>query len=153
MSAKWKERYELVVIPGGFEPYDDYERVRLNKLGLKVGDVVSCPIYRTRNPKFNRLAHKLGGLVAENIESFKNYSSHGALKRLQIESNTGCSEIAFMQNGVMFIQRIPESISFDNMDESQFQTVIRHIAQHIIDNYWHTCTQEDIQKMLFNISN
>ncbi|MDE2468113.1 MAG: hypothetical protein KGL35_05075, partial [Bradyrhizobium sp.] len=66
----------------------------------KAGELVFAEFTKPRNPRFHRLAHSLGALIADNIEAFAGVDSHAVLKRLQIEANVGCDEIALNFPGV-----------------------------------------------------
>ena len=78
--------------------------------------------------RFNRLLHKIGCLVVENIESFCSYKAHDALKRLQIEANAGCDELKIWRHGKVELLRIPNSLSFESMDEGEYQEVAKRYA-------------------------
>ncbi len=66
------------------------------------------------------MAHALGSLIAENIEAFPGQDAHGVLKRLQIEGNIGCDEIAVIFPGIgPCSYRIPQSLAFESMDEGR----------------------------------
>ena len=86
------------VIQGGLVPADAYAQSQLRNKKLKIGDVVRCDVRKLRNPKFNRLVHRIGQLCVKNLEQFKNMDPHAAIKRLQLESNAGCEEITISLN-------------------------------------------------------
>jgi len=50
-----------------------------------MNDVVAAQITKLRNPKFNRLVHRIGQLVVANIEAFAGLDAHTAIKRMQLE--------------------------------------------------------------------
>ena len=100
-SAARKRKPEPVylrVIQGGFAPADGYAQTQLRNKKFKIGDVVRCDVRKLRNPKFNRLVHRIGQLCVKNLEQFKNMDPHSAIKRLQLESNAGCEEITISLN-------------------------------------------------------
>lgn len=98
-SVKRKpEPVYLRVIQGGLVPADGYAQSQLRNKKLKIGDVVRCDVRKLRNPKFNRLVHRIGQLCVKNLEQFKNMDPHAAIKRLQLESNAGCEEITISLN-------------------------------------------------------
>ena len=86
------------VIQGGLVPADAYAQTQLRNKKFKIGDVVRCDVRKLRNPKFNRLVHRIGQLCVKNLEQFKNMDPHAAIKRLQLESNAGCEEITISLN-------------------------------------------------------
>ena len=88
----------LRVIQGGLVPADGYAQTQLRNKKFKIGDVVRCDVRKLRNPRFNRLVHRIGQLCVKNLEQFKNMDPHAAIKRLQLESNAGCEEITISLN-------------------------------------------------------
>ncbi len=140
--------YMMRVIKGGFEPADSYTKLKLRERNYALGDLVCCTFHKMRNPGFHRLAHQIGCLVVENIESFKNSDAHTALKRIQIEGGIGCDEIGIMIPGLgSVIQRIPRSLSFENMDESEFRDIVKKMCDHISANYWPDLNPAQIEQM------
>lgn len=151
MSAKRKpqrERIYLRVIKGGFVPADDYAASRLREKGYKLNDVLAAQIVKLRNPRFNRLVHRIGQLVVANIEAFEGLEAHTAIKRLQMEGRIACDEIGIMVPGYgMVVQVIPRSMSFDSMDEWEYQEAARAICRLIAERYWPTLTPEQVEQM------
>lgn len=88
-----REKVYLRVIHGGFAPADSYALSVLRSRGFRTGDVIKADLTKPRNPKFNRLVHRIGQLVVANLDDFAGMDAHTAIKRLQIESGTACDEI------------------------------------------------------------
>jgi len=148
MRTRRPERFPLRVIKGGFTPADQTVVGRLRDRGYQVGDVVFAEIKKPRNPRFHRLAHALGRLVTENIEAFDGLGAHQVLKRLQLEAGIGCEEVAYQIPGYgMVTQRIPQSLSFESMDEGEFREVFRGMCRHIAEQYWTDLDEERIERM------
>lgn len=148
-SAKRKpERFPLRVMKGAFQPADRSTVARLREKGFKTGDLVFVEFRKPRNPKFHRLAHALGRLCAENIEAFEGMDAHRVLKRLQIEAQIGCDEMAIVVPGVgKCLHLIPRSLSFESLDEGEFKEVISGFCRHLAKQYWPTLTPEAIEDM------
>ncbi len=143
-----RERVYLRVIKGGLVPADDYAASRLREKSYKVGDVLAAQITKLRNPKFNRLVHRIGQLVVANIDAFSGLDAHTAIKRIQIEGRIACDEIGIMVPGYgMVVQIIPRSMSFDTMDEGEYHEAARAICRLIAERYWPTLTPEQIEQM------
>jgi len=143
-----KERIPLRVIKGGLVPADKYAESTLRSKKYSVGDIVFGVITKPRNPKFNRLVHKLGILCAENIDDFNGMEAHTVIKRLQIEGRIACDEIGIMIPGFgMASQFIPRSLSFDTMDEAEFHKAAKAICRHIAERYWTNLQPEQIEQM------
>lgn len=149
MSAKRaKQRHALRVIKGGYSPADHSTAAVLRDSGHRVGDLVFVEFSKPRHPGFHRLAHQLGGLLAENLDAFEGMAAHKVLKRLQIESGLGCDELAIIVPGVgKCLHLIPRSLSFESMDDDEFRPLIAGFCKHISRNYWPSCTPEQVEAM------
>jgi hypothetical protein len=145
MSAK--PRYALRVMKGGYAPADSVSAAALRK-SHHVGDLVFAEFRKPRNPGFHRLAHQLGSLLTENIEAFAGMDSHAVLKRLQIEANVGCDEVALNFPGVgPCTYRIPRSLAYESMDEAEFHAVIAGMCGHVSSKYWPSLDPGQIEAM------
>lgn len=148
MSAKRRpERLAFRVTPTGLEIADTFSAARFKAKGLHVGDIVFAEIRKPRSPGYHRLAHALGKIVCDNLDEFEGMNAHSALKRLQLECGIGCEEIAYKINGMTVVQRIPVSLSFEAMDETEFREVFMGMCRHLAKTYWPTATAEEIAAM------
>jgi hypothetical protein len=142
------EKFPLRVIKGGFAPADPSAASRLRDRGYRVGDLLFVEFKKPRNPRFHRLAHAFGRLMAENVDQFEGMDAHRVLKRLQWESGEGCEEMGVMVPGVGHaLVRIPLSLSFESMDEGSFKEVFRGLCRHVAEHYWPSLTAEQIEDM------
>ena len=147
-KAHKPEPVYLRVIQGGLVPADSYAQTQLRNKKFKIGDVVRCDVRKLRNQKFNRLVHRIGQLVAANIEEFSGLDAHTCIKRLQIEGRIACDEIGIMVQGYgMVIQFIPRSMSFDSMDEAEYHDCAKRICRLIAERYWQGLDPEQIEEM------
>lgn len=143
-----REKIYLRISKGALVPADGFAEQQLRARNYKIGDVIKADLTKLRNPKFNRLVHRIGQLVVANIDSFSGLDAHAAIKRCQLESGTQCDEIAIMLEGYgMVIQRIPRSLSFDEMSEESYHAASKDICRWIVKKYWKTLTAEKIQEM------
>lgn len=142
------ERFMLKVQKGGLVPADEHTQLRLREKRHQIGDVLAAELRKPRNPQFHRWAHVFGRMVADNIEAFEGMSPHAVLKRLQLEANVGCTEIPIVLNGMAVAYRVPESLSFESMDEGRFHEVVRGMTQHVSKTYWPTLSPEQIEEMV-----
>lgn len=142
------EKIFLRVVQGGFQPADQFAQNQLKDKRLKVGDVVGVVIRKLRNPKFNRLVHRIGQLCAENIDAFTGMDAHVVIKRLQLEGRIACDEIGIMIPGYgIAIQFIPRSLSFESMDEAEYHDAAKKICIFIAERYWPDLDPEEIENM------
>ncbi len=145
MSAK--PRYALRVVKGGYRPADSTAASALRG-SHRVGDLVFAEFRKPRNPGFHRLAHSLGEMLAHNLDAFTGMEAHAVLKRLQIEANAGCDEIALNFPGMgPCTYRVPRSLSYESMDEAAFHEVIATMCTHVSKKYWRDCSPEQVEAM------
>lgn len=143
-----RERLMMRVIKGGFAPADAYTAGRLRERRFKVGDIVAIEASRPRSPGFHRLAHRIGALVAANIDEFSGMEAHAVLKRLQLETRVGCDELGYKLPGFGFVtQFIPRSLSFESMTEDEFRPIVRAFCEHIASQYWPSLSPEKVEEM------
>ncbi|MBX9609711.1 MAG: hypothetical protein K2Y51_26110 [Gammaproteobacteria bacterium] len=142
-----RECIAMLVDAGCLIPADHNARLRLRELGLRRGDLAFITIVKLRNPRFHRLAHRLGQLMAESVEAFEGMGAHRVLKRLQLESGVGCEEIAYRLAGQTVVQRIPLSLSFGDMDEIEFEETYKGICRQAAE-YWHDLDADDVARMV-----
>jgi hypothetical protein len=142
------ETLMLRVEKGRLVPADSYTVARIRERGYHVGDVLSAKLRKPRNPGFHRLAHAFGRLVAENIEAFSGMPAHSVLKRVQLEADIACDEMALNFPGIgPCTYRIPQSLSFESMDEGRFREVFKAMCDYIAEKYWHSLTSDQIEEM------
>lgn len=138
----------LRVVKGALEPADSYSQAKLKDRGYHLGDVLAATLKKPRNPGFHRLVHAFGTLLSQNIEVFEGMDPHLLLKRLQLEGNISCSEIALNFPGVgPCTYRVPQSLSYESMDEGIFRQTFTSMAQYVSKKYWPTMTPEQIEEM------
>lgn len=140
----------IVVKEGVFLPASDLERARLRKMRLATGTVVEIRFNQVRNSRQWVRAHKLGQLVVENIEGFEGMDAHGALKRLQGAAGAACDEYPVVDpktGEITSTVRVPRTLAFGEMEETEFQEVLAKICQYLIDTYWQGLEQYQIEDM------
>ena len=146
--ARKPEKLMLRVVKGGFQPADNYTVERLRARGFHIGDLVAATLSKPRNPRFHRFAHVFGEILADNIDAFTGMGAHDVLKRLQIEGNIACDEMAIIFPGIgPCVYRVPRSLSFASMDETEFREVFRQFGRYIVATYWKGMEPEQIEEM------
>lgn len=147
-KTRKRERLLLRVEKGALVPADGFTAARLRARGFRVGDEVMAELTKPRNPKFHRLVHKFGEVIAENIEAFEGLDGHAVLKRLQIEGDIGCDHIALNFPGIgPCVYRQARSLSFENMDDGEFAEVFRAFSRYVAKTYWPSMKPEQIEQM------
>ena len=141
-------RIALRVERGALVPADEHARKVLRDRNYDFGDIVFAEIRKPRNPKYHRLAHALGKMVADNVDDFEGMPAHRVLKRLQLECGAGCDEIGYRIAGQMVVQRLPKSMSFESMDQYAFAEFYRQICHHIGKTYLGGMTADQVAEMV-----
>lgn len=137
-----------VTADGRFEPADQLSQEVCRARKYRVGDILSTDMKKPRSYVQWKKAHKLGQLLAENLDDFAGMDAHRVLKRIQVETGIGCDEMPIKAEGLgMVIYRIPRSLAFDQMEEGVFQETYAGFCRHIIKTYWQTLTAEEIDEM------
>lgn len=143
-----KPKALLRVEKGALVPYDKATVDLLRSRQYKIGDILSAELRKPRNPRFHRLAHSLGEIIAHNIEAFSGCDAHSVLKRIQIEGNIACDEMSLNFQGIgPCTYRIPQSLSFESMDDGEFHQVIEQMCDYISRTYWPSVSPERIEQM------
>ena len=142
------EKIALRVAKGCLVPADGLAEARLRVKGFHVGDIVFAELRKPRNPGYHRLAHALGTMVADNIDDFTGMDPHAVLKRLQLECGIGCEEIAYKVHGMTVVQRVPLSLSFESMEQTEFESVFRGMCRHLAATYWPSLSADEIAGMI-----
>ena len=66
---------------------------------------------------------------------------------MQLEGNLGCDEIMVSVGPGLVKYRIPQSLSFENMDEHEFKEISKGFCRHIAAHYWKDLDAESIEEM------
>lgn len=108
----------------------------LAQRGFKAGDVVSADPKKARNPRFWAKVHAFGQAVGDNIEAFSGKDAHEVIKALQLDGDIGCENIVVGTGDEAMIYRIPVSLSFDSLDETEFQALWNQFTKHVVKKYY-----------------
>lgn len=134
-------RVHRVMIPetgelvGALLPESIVSQREMRERALKTGDVVRCELRKKRNPRYWRLVHALGGLLADQADGYEGLSQHKAIKKLQADSGVECDvEIETFDLGELGTgtreKRVPRSLSFDELDEQAFDVAWAQMVAH-----------------------
>lgn len=147
----------------------------LRERKYKTGDRIRATLTHPRNSKFHRLVHQLGALCARNIEAYSHLDSHSVIKQLQrdtgiacetqsidaapvvtailsaAESLLGAAAARMLESVLPEIKTIdvlvPQSLSYDCLDESDFRALWEGICRHIVNKHWSSMTEAQITEM------
>lgn len=115
----------------------------MKERGWHAGAEARAELKRSRNVKFHRLAHAVGNLLVDNVEEFRALTGHGALKQVQQRSGVCCEpmEIDLGSLGRVSAQ-VARSISFDEMDQQEFEEFFKGICDYIDLNFSSVMTDD-----------
>lgn len=144
-----RQKFPLRVIKGGFQPASQVAIDTLKERGYKVGDLVFADFSKPRNPGFHRLVHALGNLCVENLDAFEGMQAHAVLKRLQIEADVECDEIALNYPGIgPCVYKTPRSLSYESMSQEVFHEAYMGFCRHLAKVYWQDLDAEGVAEMV-----
>ncbi len=133
----------------GLKPcYDeDYD----NKKKLKLGVVYQAEIKKARNVEFHRKYFKLINLSWEyqNEGVVKHFKNNVDLFRKTVEMSAGHCDTIYSITRSEWIET-PKSISFDKMDEIEFQTLYENVKDVLFSVFLKKISEEEFMKNLVN---
>ena len=163
----------------GLVPADRWAEKQWNEKKLKLGDIVKVFVRKLRNGKFNRKVHRIGKLCVDHIDEFRHMDAHSVIKRMQLEGNIYCDEMAIKPSvaGVsipmqiiailepilnafglklttegLLIVRYPQSLSYESMSQDEYEDAARRICLYLSENYWHGLKDWQIDEMAENMA-
>lgn len=162
------------VIQGGFVPADAYAEQQLRDKKFKIGDIVKVFVRKLRNGKFNRKVHRIGKLCVTHIDEFRHMDAHSVIKRIQLEGNIYCDEMAIKpsvagmsipkqiismlepilnafglkltEDGLLIV-RYPQSLSYESMDQADYEDAAKKICRYLSENYLHGLEEWQIEEL------
>ena len=127
MNLKAGELHVYVNDSGDFRPADEATRDRMNR--LRKGQYYSFQYKRIRNYQFHKKYFAMLKLAFDNQEEF---SSEEWLRRYTM-LGIGRVETVITRDGKTVY--MPESISFDKMDENEFEEVYQKTLSFLMERY------------------
>lgn len=143
-----RERLMFRVDRGCLKPADGFCQKRLREKNFKVGDIVSAEVKKPREYWYHKHAHVFGELVAQNIPDFEGMGAHEALKRIQREGEIACEYLTYRdKDGNRLTLIYPRSLSYDEMDQAEFEQVFTAMCRHVAMQYWPGLTADQVADM------
>jgi len=135
---------------GALVPLTKWDARAMRDRKYSTGSELRAELKKRRNVKFHRLAHAIGALAVEQLPDFHNLSAHDAIKRLQRECGACCEEMQMDLGPVVgtVAVKVPRSIAFDEMDESEFQQLVGSIYRHLAAKYWPDMDEEAVEELV-----
>lgn len=117
---------------------------------------VRVEIRNPRNEGFHRLVHQFGTFLVMHVEGYGHHlaangkpDSHAAVKDVQKRSGAACDEVFrdmdIVGVGVVQVRQYePRSISFDELDEDEFQAAFRRMIDYVAEHDYSGLTTEQL---------
>lgn len=135
------QRIPFVVGQGGtLTPANGVAGQIFEKRKYSVGREVFAQVTQPRNPGHWRRAHAIGELLVQQCEDFKHMDAHAALKVVQLKGGIGCDYYELCGE----ILRVPQSLSFESMDQGTFNHVYLGFCRWIAENVWPELTPAQV---------
>ena len=112
---------------------------------IKIGEIYENEIKKPRNYKFHRKFFALLKLVFENQDKYDNIKD----LRVEIELKTGNYEEHLTLKGKIIY--IPKSISFDKMDDIEFEKLYNKSIDIILSDFIKGGSKKEIEKQVNKI--
>lgn len=133
---------------GGFFPADNWTNERIRLKGYKSGDLTAHNIKKHRKYWHHKKVHKFCVLLSRNVDEFKNIDAHNILKRIQLEADIYCEHIMLKMpqfGPVEYRQAV--SISFDSLDQGEFEDLFKQLCDYVAEKYWPDMNKEQVERM------
>lgn len=167
------ETGELV---GCLVPAGHVDRAILRRKKIKTGMRIRTTVSKERSYGQHKYAHKIGQFMEANVEGFEGMDAHQVIKVLQLDGGVFCDEqeidaspvvgavlkaagivlgeaaakmLAAVLPSIKTIKvKVPRSLSFDEMDEGDFQAFIKGICRHITEKHMPTLSPEQVTDLI-----
>lgn len=147
--------YARVQNDGSLVCADQFSRAEMRRMKIKRGALVRLKVSAPRDYTQWKKAHALGTLIAQNISDFEQFvredgkvDAHGALKHLQRMAGVECEQYETELPGFGKISlHVPQSLAFDEMDETRFQKFYSDVCAFIVKRWWPDMDEAQISQM------
>lgn len=142
-------KINLLNTTSGLKPlYDsDYDE----KKKLKIGEVYEATIKRPRNLSFHKKYFALINLAwkYQNEISVEHFTHNIELFRKTVEVAAGWCDPIYSTDRKEWVE-VPKSISFDKMDEDEFQNLYERVKDVLFKYFLKNISVEEFEKNLIN---
>lgn len=128
---------------------DGVQRSAMKERGFKKGQRVAADIHPERCYQQWKKAHVLGMFMVQNIVDFEGLDAHGAIKKLQFDSDIECEHEAFDLGSLgQFSRKVAKSLSFDGMGQDVFNRVYSQLCDALSSKYFPGMGEAEIEEMI-----
>lgn len=132
---------------GALVPMDGIQHRLMRERKFRVGQRLRAELKQERDYPKHKLMHKIGGLLVDNVDGYEHMDCHEAIKDVQAKAGVCCDLEKFVidlgQFGRHEVERnIPRSISFDEMEEDEFERLFLGATAWIGEHHAHVMLDE-----------
>lgn len=129
----------LRVVKGALQPDSQQDAELLRARGYHIGDVLRAELKKPRNPRFHKLVMALLQLVLDNQEGLQTIDQLLTVVKIKL----GRAQ-PFIDSAKGKTYWVPESISFDAMDDGQFAEFWKDLCTLVANDYLPDMTREQV---------
>lgn len=135
-------------VVGCLVPVGEVDREILRRKRIKVGARIRTTVTRERSYGQHKYVHKLGQFLEANVEGFAGKDPHAIVKEVQLAADAMCDHERLQIPGYegYLVRKVPRSIAYDEMDEGDFQQLVRQLCAHIAEKHLPGMTPEQVQE-------
>jgi hypothetical protein len=165
---------------GCLRPANEIDQRLLKERKFHMGREVRAELKQPREVWKHKLIHKIGQLLVDEVEEFRDLDSHEAIKQIQRASGVCCETVqmnaspvvtallnaaevllgkgarnvlaAVLPQITVIDVSVPQSLAFDEMDNAQFEHLFKGVTQYIGDKYTHLML-DDIRAEFWQMAN
>ena len=123
-------------------PYDDQAKEAFNN--FSEFQLVIIDLKKSRNPKFHRLAFAMMRTLYDMVDEPMPFENWRKLMLIKAGYFTSVGKVDI--NGTVSSALIPDSLSYEKMDEIEFRECIGNFLQQFIEKYHKSLTYEELHE-------
>lgn len=131
---------------GCLVPAGQTDRDILRRKKLKVGTRIRTTVSKERSYGQHKYSHKIGQFVESNIDGFAGKNPHVIVKELQVAADAFCDHEKLQIPGYagFLIRKVPRSIAYDEMEETDFVSLVKQICNYLSTEYLPALTPDQV---------
>ena len=135
---------------GCLVPVGETDRTILRRKKCRVGKRMRTTVSSERDYGQHKYVHLIGQFVEANIEGFEGKDAHTIVKSLQLEGGFFCDQERLQIEGFegYLIRKVPRSMAFDEMEETEFQSLVKQVCNHLAEKYLPTLSPEQVAEAI-----
>jgi len=135
---------------GCMVPAGEVDRQILRRKKVRRGMRMRTTVSKERDYGQHKYIHSIGQFVEQNIDGFEGMEAHAIVKKLQVEGDIMCDRERLHVEGFegYLIRKVPRSMAFDEMEEGDFQLLVKGVCNYISMEYLPTLSPEQVAEAI-----